>query len=1409
MADYLTAPVGAANPLSESAIDWFDQSRVDGVLVYQTQNVITALVDAADTRSIYGAAARPDVHIVERNGKSYVTKADILKGLFPEVRDAKWRDRVKDVFLDESVVLGHAPRPDIDPAPTPDQWEFPCFGIINLDDLVPGLFLKPAKVSYRKRADGFDIKLTEQSRSQFAKGRMVLSLSTATTSATLSTLETQAEFLVDESGNGGWERVRPLWIRTDAGFMRIGAPDAAHAPSPDVRLYDLPAETRALNLSRTAPFLEEHASCLAHLDASGDKSLTISFDLNGPTSVGFEVTDPCIGVVLSRRTCNPSVMAASSAPPGAADLDAGTPLYLISLPASSLPSDIPNVVWHVELVPVPQAAGVPADVPAHFQLDLRSTPGGIPVHHYAPTDNLVMGPAAAINDATAEASRLRALIPQRSDAGDMQMSISAQGIVMAGLTGVDWELASASGLVTRYGFASAALPAILARVEEEFDATGTSRSVPDAPAVLRSEYCHLHTAETDRAPIGSTYVFNSPGTLEYRARARSSWSAADQKAGRIHARHPLLGISSRADDATPGSVDQFGWWATQRFFSTRVSNGPTFPQQWLEVNRQGDGQWKARQWCRLSDDSLVKSDRGETASDQADLLTFWPKPTFSFLTFFKQDHAGLANFQLTEEVTADGSTFKLWNDKNVLWESRAAEQGPKVVNRLVISAARSDEPIWNIAADLGYGIRTRSINRIFIELYRWGSQFKLVRCMLGWDAAKVFGFNSERSFHVTEFIEETGGAPKRSIELNGHVKALEKAGIAPNTIMMEAFFWASVIDESHRPDQRILRVLCRHNLFLNNSKKPVQFVALHDARIVDNELDLSSDLVLMGTDDRTAGNVAAKDAWEPDRRRLFKAQIDPVSTRYSAKAFVRLRYGNGATPSLNVPAGPPRQFVPTIIPAWAECMAQITPWFTNDEEDRRQRSSWLGGDRLLRDIAVRTAGANLEVTVFWLGAENGLAPELPLRACTLVASTIEGKSLAQLGGVPTWLPCPVRGLETETAIQDPDMKQAKLWLFAPWPQIAARWPVGTDDENLKRAKTTLIRLGWTREAVIETTLDTGLKLARWRLVDSPLLNRDAYLGWFGWPLYGDSEHPTEALASSEQIVHQVPNSPSRVAIQTVFNDDVLKNAPFPALLHEPLVDPTYPPEPAPVGFADMVFRTRGLRVGALHQAVRFSALDPKVQEVVPTALPSVQSTDDLDIEHVKLPNGNILLKLLWGRRSGLALQNVDVSSGIRLKIEPVGDGWNAIRPLQGPPGLAIKVDGKWVEADYRASIRLTTPVLDALDVSVPAGQPWSQTIMRFEKIGATGAVERQVSRSFFVDDDVSRTWVGVFVNGIVHAFGAVPARFRLTIDGAAASWERTTEFAIPIRKNNYKAYVVEVDAFGHMVAHVVKGTTSL
>ena len=99
--------------------------------------------------------------------------------------------------------------------------------------------------------------------------------------------------------------------------------------------------------------------------------------------------------------------------------------------------------------------------------------------------------------------------------------------------------------------------------------------------------------------------------------------------------------------------------------------------------------------------------------------------------------------------------------------------------------------------------------------------------------------------------------------------------------------------------------------------------------------------------------------------------------------------------------------------------------------------------------------------------------------------------------------------------------------------------------------------------------------------------------------------------------------------------------------------------------------------------------------------------------------------------------------------------------------------------------------------------------MRFEKIGASGDVERQISRSFFVDDDVSRTWVGVFVNGIVHAFGAAPARFHLTIDGAAASWERTTEFAIPIRKNNYKAYVVEVDAFGHMVARVVKGTTSL
>jgi len=1405
MADYLNAPVGATKPLSESAIDWFDQSKVEGVLVYQTQNVIAALVDAAYMRSIYGAAAKSDVHIVERNGKRYVTKADILRGLFHEVPDAKWRDRIKDVFLDESVVLGQALRPDINPAPTPDEWDFPCFGIVNLDDLVPGLFLKPTRVSYSKRVDGFDITLTEQSQSQFTKGRLVLSLPPATTSATLSTLETQAEFLVDESGNGGWERVRPLWVRTDEGFLRIGEPEATHAPSPNVRPYALPAETRALDVSRIAPFLEEHGSCLVHLDASGDKSLIISFGPNGPATTAFEITDPCVGVVLTRRTCNPNFMAARSAPPGMADLDAGTPLYLISLPASSVPADVPNVVWDVALVPITPLTGTPL----HLRLKHKSALGGIPVHHYAPSENLVMGPAAAVNDATTEASWLRSLVPHRSGTVDMQMLISTQGILMAGLTQIDWQLAADSGLVTRYGFESTALPTIVAHVEEEFDASGASRTVSNAPAVLRSEYCHMHTSETDRAPIGSTYVFNTPGTLAYRTRVRRTWSAADSAAQRIYATHPQLGVSSRADDARPRPIDQFGWWATQRFFSTRVHDGPSFPHEWLEVTRQLDGQWKARQWCRLSDDSLVKSDRGETASDQADLLTFWAKPTFKFSTTFNLDHAGLSNFQLTEEVTADGSNFALWNDNNVLWESKADGQGPKVVNRLVISAASNDSPIWNIAADLRYGIKTRRINRIFIELYRWGSQFKLVRCMLGWDAAKVFGFDSERQFHVTEFIEASGGAPKRSIELNGHVKVLEKEGLAPNTITMEAFFWAAVINESHKPDRRSLRVLCRHELFLNSNPKPVQFVALHDARIVDNDLDLSSDLVLMRTDDGNSGDVAAKDAWEPDRRRLFKAQIDPVSTRYAAKAFVRLRYGNGGAPSLSVPAEPPNKFVPTIIPAWAECMAQITPWFTNDEEDRRERSSWLRGDRLLRDIAKRTPGSKLEVTVFWLGAENDLAPDPPLRACTLAASTIDGKSLAQMGGVPTWMPCPVRGLETEEekAIQDPEKHQAKLWLFAPWPQIAARWPAGTDEENVKRAKTALIRLGWTREAVVETTLDARIK--RWNLVDSPLLNREAHVGWFGWPLYGDSEHPTDALPSSEQIVHQLPSSPSRVAIQTVFEEDLPKNAAVSALIHEPLVDPSYPPEPPPVGFANMIFRTRGLRVGALHQAVRFSAQEPKTQEVAPEALPPVKAVEDLEIEGVKLPNGNALLKLLWGRKSGLALQNVDVSSGIKLKIEPVGDGWNAIRPLQGPLGLAIKVDGKWVEADYRTSIKLTAPVVDALEVSVPAGQPWTQTIVRFEKIGANGEAGPPVSRSYFVDDDVSRTWVGVFVNGMVHAFGAVPARFRLTTNGAGASWERTTEFAIPMRAGTDKAYVVEVDAFGRMVAHVTKGATSL
>jgi hypothetical protein len=170
---------------------------------------------------------------------------------------------------------------------------------------------------------------------------------------------------------------------------------------------------------------------------------------------------------------------------------------------------------------------------------------------------------------------------------------------------------------------------------------------------------------------------------------------------------------------------------------------------------------------------------------------------------------------------------------------------------------------------------------------------------------------------------------------------------------------------------------------------------------------------------------------------------------------------------------------------------------------------------------------------------------------------------------------------------------------------------------------------------------------------------------------------------------------------------------------------------------------------------------------------------------------------------------VETTAGVRLKFEPVDGGWNVIRPLQGPPGLALKVDGKWLEADYRTSIKLTNPVLDTLEVNIPTGQPWSQIVLTLEKIGPDGTVISRNPRSFFVDDAVSRRWAGVFVDRTVRAFGAEPARFWLTGSDPARPWTRIAEFSLAKPSPKSQAYVVDMDIFGRMLAHVTPDATSL
>jgi len=1103
--------------------------------------------------------------------------------------------------------------------------------------------------------------------------------------------------VLDDVADGVWERPEHLWIKARKGWLHVVHPQASS------RLpYAISSETRVCDIGPGVPSVLHGLQGKLLLDRSGGKTLKLVLQDGKLIKLVLRVTAPAIAFQINGAALDGAKLSSSTCAPAQ---DGGAALRTLHL--------------------VPAALG--GDALSNWSLSINADGGRLegqwknpadataPVFH-GPYNNWVLPPEAALNEGKGIASS-RTLISLRSSSGAFTCWLGKGNV--ADVDGFETVAAAAfaHGPLARFALVADRADMDSAVCTEHWPDAAGPEMRHDEPAVLRPLYRLLP------AELAQTLT---PVSYEATLSAVAHTVVPDDHhpvtvgGGSGLARRPGTAVALvRWEPFRRGSAGEVGWEDRSKFVSFPSVIVDAQPQQlpwdWLEHRpMKADGSPQTHVlWLRLSDGSLIErplppgtveetiAKLKQNGSDMDSARDPW-----NLLQAYKLHERGLGKIALFEVVNGDKSEFRL----ALTASPNEALTGPGATVTAsasrIVAAWAGKQPA---AVNLGYGIETAFLTRIFLEMEREAGSARIIRAMIGWEAARAFGLNAS-TMQVTEIYDSEDTVLVHKFEFNGIMRP-DPAALGPQC-ELTIYCWDALL-RPDAPDTQTLPVICHYLIKNENGTKTTQVCALQDARVRGDHLDLTADIAFFGTESDGVDG-AATHPWEPDRRGLFSFKVSLHPNTYHLKGFIKVRMGGTAKAS-ELTRNPSLM---RLVPSWALCDREIVPRFTSMHSARHTNLSWCSKG-LLRSVSGDANARYLHVQVF--NDENFFSSPLNYGS-TLIGESLLGAPVEH--GLPSWIPSPIRA-PSDPSSGAVEHARFRLWIFNPQPYAIHSWsgdpitfPTTAAEEAsaiasqnsvaTKTARARLWRAGWTREAVLErqpSRLETSTSPA-WSVIDSPLQNRSASIAWMGWPMADSDRHPVDELPLSFQVPQRDPNEADSFALQTGFQDDADGDpgAPLWPTLLRPSDVAALPPAPAPLGM--LKFASRGLRVGAQHRLMHYGKqlaalpVDPPRMNLVDGGLFGVKEflpgVHTVMWDAIAMPPGEVglqregrqlTLSLKKGisqvRITGLSPQTVfaDVTP-LSAAVAPTQGGTVTLMVPDGPlPHFSVQhqKDGAWVE----------------------------------------------------------------------------------------------------------------------------------
>jgi hypothetical protein len=1383
---FILAPQDVDDTLDSVALKSFqppEKAKNDSGLGYSAADRIVALsgTSEGDSFSIYGSYKGDRDPITKRNwgnrNEDDPPKVYSYVDNFQKAFDAALTDLEKlfthDLRLDERALIGEAP-----PLSFPDSgWSTDSVGRLSLrfeNDLV----LSPNSVEFSNKNDVKTLKFTERSIvSNNSVGRLdvggKIDLGGSRVDLKASALDSNVSFLFDQLNDAGWEKVSPTWLATTEGFLRITDNDAGTIP------YGPIDDTRPLDVTHWFEALPLDTRVFLLLDSSGEKTLTATVTKD---SVEFklEINAPALDFVLSRVTCDTSILADPNEPPGQIAVQRGPRLHLVSdtlLGSRSTFWTLKKKGIHEPIVATAsQASGINQTTACHF----------------APHLNWVRPPQAGINEDSTKLSPLRVLIPKPQKHDPLNFGLNKVGITVGNdcFGAPEYE----SIAVKKFG--------PIARVQ--FDVAGNLFSDEiglnqnKAPGVLRPEYRITPMIDSsgslDLAPFSATYALEKV-TLQDIKVAKSNSPSLDGGLLKF-VNHDLAEVRSEASAKLP--IAGFGWWNTQRFFKRASLKDHRL--EWMQLDKKDN--WELTPWLRLSDDSLVRRSNQKINEDKIK-CTSDESPDAGWILDTalgtESNDDGLSLFTLRETSAKGRPKFELFfleDFKNAV-VTVEGQQAELVVNRLLMAIA----PVEDLASAPTIGaVKVKKLNRLFLEFQRFRDGFRLKRGMLGWSATECYGLKANGDLHFTEFYEldEFTEKLERTVEFNGGLKSEKINGLNNFSYAFELYLWSSVL---HAKDGN-LRVICKHKFDLNGTNKFV--VSVQDAIVNGEVLDISTDIAMFGENSQTGDTRTAADPWDASRRNLFVVELDDRSN-FPPVPSALLQIRMASKESFHVPDQVALQ--PRLTPSWWLCNTEIIPWFAADLDDRRMHTSWVKEPTKLRTDQTddTKGGRKYSVTLYRINSTTSLKED-SYRACTLAKKAAPLKNV-----IAQWIPSPITEITLPSnAANESFGDSSKLWMFDPLPRVIGEWaPLGPEQDRTY-GQLMLKSLGWTRETVLEIGAQKSPPTQQfsWEIIDSPLLNRNASIGWLAWPLRDDDTRPQDSLPLSKQVVNELPQNDMEASVHVLFEcDRVSKDKYSYPQVFIPASSQKADEQPTPYGaiVSSIRFRPFPLRVGTLHLAVIKNNDRHTLITVPPSTLPkTIQAKNEQEyLEQTAAANLLNRSWLSWGRRSVQVPDAIpaleDGKIIVTLALGSSGDRTGVIFD-KIPTGLQVKTtDGSWKSVAANEEIKKAELYGESsLSLRLVDSILWSELRVTWKlNDGKTEA------SSFFAPEPSGVQLAGVFQGNSLKQFGYEPVWFEpIVIDDGSPSWNRVSGVLWPSSES--APTVATIDMFGRTKRYTLK-----